>query len=360
MADDAPKEEKTEDATPRRREEAREKGQVAFSTELVAAIMLLAAAGAFLFAGPWLVDDLGKLVVASAEAAPRLAREELSIPAGASILAATCRAILPAFLAAVLPVVLVGVLAGYGQVGFKIAPKAVSLDPAKIHPGKGLQRMFSARSFVRSGLSLAKILFIAASMAVVAWLHVGALGSLAESEPGPLIAASARILVRCAAAGVLAILAIALIDFAFQRRQHERDLRMSKHEVKDELKSTEGDPHVRARIRRIQREVASRRMMADVPKATVVITNPTHYAVALRYERSEARGAPRVVAKGVERVALRIRELAEEAGVPCYEDPPLARALHAQTEIGDQIPEDLFQAVAGVLAYVYGLQREGA
>jgi flagellar biosynthetic protein FlhB len=135
---------------------------------------------------------------------------------------------------------------------------------------------------------------------------------------------------------------------------------MSKQEVRDEMKSTEGDPHLKGRIRRVQRELAARRMMADVPTATVVVTNPTHYAVALRYEDEERsqRSAPRVVAKGVDHLAQRIKELARESGVPLYEDVPLARALHAQCELGDQVPVDLYEAVAGVLAYVYRVQGE--
>jgi flagellar biosynthetic protein FlhB len=160
---------------------------------------------------------------------------------------------------------------------------------------------------------------------------------------------------------------IALGDFVYQRWQHENELKMTKHEIKDELKRAEGDPHVKARVRQIQRELARRRMMSEVPKATVVITNPTHYAVALRYDRdaSPARGtnvsarrAPYVVAKGADLVAERIKQVAREADVTCYEDVALARALHAGVEIGQEIPEELYQAVASVLAYVYRVQRK--
>ena len=168
---------------------------------------------------------------------------------------------------------------------------------------------------------------------------------------------AAEVLLKAVAAGVLVILFLSIIDLNYQRYQHEKDLRMTKKEVKDEHKNTEGDPHVKARIRKVQRELATRRMMEDVPDATVVVTNPTHFAVALRYDRSETEAAPRVVAKGVDEVALRIREVARSAGVPAYEDRLLARALHARVDIGDVIPEELFQAVAKVLAYVY--RQEG-
>ena len=149
---------------------------------------------------------------------------------------------------------------------------------------------------------------------------------------------------------------LGLIDLAFQRWQLERDLRMSRQEIKEENRITEGDPHVKARVRQLQREMATSRMMADVPKATVVVTNPTHFSVALLYDRAAEGRAPRVVAKGVDFVAQRIRSVAGEAGVLCYEDPALARALHAQADIGQEIPEDLYAAVAEVLAYVYRLQ----
>jgi flagellar biosynthesis protein FlhB len=168
------------------------------------------------------------------------------------------------------------------------------------------------------------------------------------------------------------VLLLSILDFAFQRFQHERDLRMSAREVREELKSTEGDPRVRARIRAVQREMAARRMMEAVKKASVVVTNPTHYAVALRYERDTVgdggdgkSGAPRasapvVVGKGADLVALRIRKVAAESGVPLYEDPPLARTLYAKVEIGSEIPLELYEAVARVLAYVYRVQGVAA
>jgi flagellar biosynthetic protein FlhB len=193
----------------------------------------------------------------------------------------------------------------------------------------------------------------------VALAHLGELSAMPGTDLGTALAMGANILVRCLIAGVLAMLSLALVDLVFQRLQHTKELRMTKKEVKDELKSTDGDPHVKSRIRQIQRELASRRMMADVPKATVVVTNPTHFAVALHYDRiGENGGAPYVVAKGVDLVAQRIKEVAREAGVIVYEDRPLARALHASTEIGDVIPAELFQAVASVLAYVYRIQGE--
>jgi flagellar biosynthetic protein FlhB len=220
--------------------------------------------------------------------------------------------------------------------------------------------MLSARSVVRTGLAILKIAAIAGVMATIAWLQLGDITTLGGGELGPVLAGTGYVAARCVAGAIGVVVLLAVLDLLFQRHQHGRDLRMSKQEVRDEMKSTEGDPHLKGRIRRVQRELAARRMMADVPTATVVVTNPTHYAVALRYEDEERsqRSAPRVVAKGVDHLARRIKELAREAGVPLYEDVPLARALHAQCELGDQVPVDLYEAVAGVLAYVYRVQGE--
>src|SRR5262245_65434183 len=180
---------------------------------------------------------------------------------------------------------------------------------------------------------------------------------MGSSELGPLLVALGVVLLRTSAAALGVILLLAVLDALYQRLQHERDLRMTRAEVKEEHRLAEGDPHVRARIRAVQREIAMRRMMSDVPEATVVVTNPTHYAVALRYEREGAASAPVVVAKGIDHLAVRIQAVARENDVPCHEDVPLARALHARVAIGQAIPEELYAAVAAVLATVYRLQE---
>jgi len=187
---------------------------------------------------------------------------------------------------------------------------------------------------------------------------VDQIARVGTNELGPLLAALGVVALRTTVAALTVILALAALDALFQHRQHERDLRMTRAEVKEEQRLTEGDPHVRARIRAVQREFAMRRMMADVPKATVVVTNPTHYAVAVRYEREGgASGAPMVVAKGVDHLAEKIKEVARASGVACHEDVALARALHARVAIGQEIPEELYAAVAAVLATVYRLQE---
>ncbi|MCH2106424.1 MAG: flagellar biosynthesis protein FlhB [Planctomycetes bacterium] len=358
MAEQPDKQQKTEEATPQRRREAREKGQVALSTEAVSAMSLAAVAGSFLILGGFLAQAVGGLVATSIEGVGTKGLITLESDTAAALVTDSIRGISSEFFLVVVPALLVAALVGYGQAGLQFAPKAVSLDPAKINPAKGVKRLFSARSFVRATMALAKVLVVMATIGVLAWLQAPKVSALGGAELGPALQMVGSILVRCVAGALLAILALGLIDFLFQRNQHTKDLRMTREEVKQEMKNTEGDPHLKARVRQIQREVASRRMMADVPSATVVVTNPTHYAVALKYDRDAADGgAPKVVAKGVDAVAQRIKKVAADAGVTLFEDRPLARALHARAEIGDEVPADLFEAVAAVLAYVYRVDR---
>lgn len=354
------KDQKTEEATPRRRDEAREKGQVAQSSELVAALMLMAGLGWLVVGGGRITAFAGAIVVDGVVNLGARGRADLSVPEAAKLIEGTLRPALFTLALFIVPLLSVGLLAGYGQVGFRLTPKAVAPDLSKLNPVKGVTKMFSARSVMRAVMAMGKILAIATTMIVVASGQIENIVRLGPAETGPMLVGLGYVALRCTAGALIAILALSLFDFAFQRWQQERDLRMTKQEVKDEHKNTEGDPHVKARIRSVQREMATRRMMAEVPKATVVITNPTHYAVALRYERDEAGRAqqdvPVVVAKGVDRVAQRIKEIARESNVVCYEDVPLARALHAQVEVGEEIPGELYAAVATVLSYVYKLR----
>ena len=361
MAEHDDREQRTEEATPRRREEARERGQVPLSTELVAALGLAAGVGALSIGGAGLARAVAGGIARGLAALGTLGTRELDVPTSAALLHASMSGVLAPLCAVVLPAVGVCALASYAQIGFRFAPKAIELDPGKVDPLRGLQRLFSARALVRTGLALLKILLISAAAGTVAWLHVNEIVHMSTSELGPLLAALGVLVLRTSAAALAVILALALLDALFQRLQHERDLRMTRAEIKEEHRLTDGDPHVRARIRAVQRELATRRMMADVPKATVVVTNPTHYAVALRYERAGARaGAPVVVAKGVDHLAQRIKELARASGVACREDVGLARALDARVKVGQEIPAELNGAVAALLATVYRLEGAAA
>ena len=360
MSDTADREQRTEEATPRRREEARERGQVALSTELVAAVGLAAGAGIMATGGGNLAHVVADVMRRALSSLSSLGTRELSLPESATLLSETIHGVLGTLAMMVVPTVLVCALTGFVQIGFRLSSKAIEMDPSKLDPMKGLGKLFSLRGLSRTGFSLAKILLITVVAATVAWMHVEKIVHAGINELGPLLAAVGVVVMRTTSAVLIVILLLGVLDTLVQRFQLSRDLRMTKAEVKEEHRLTEGDPHVRARIRSVQREFAMRRMMADVPKATVVVTNPTHFAVALRYERegtSGERHAPVVVAKGVDHLAERIKQIARDSGVPCHEDVPLARALHARVAIGQEIPEELYAAVAAVLATVYRLQE---
>ncbi|MEZ5989362.1 MAG: flagellar type III secretion system protein FlhB [Planctomycetota bacterium] len=245
------------------------------------------------------------------------------------------------------------------QAGWQVSFKPLTPDLAKLNPLAGLQRIFSLKGLVRALVALAKF----ALLGLTLWFNVGDrlpllfdLQNMPVEVAVPVVADLALDILWWIA---VPLLLIGIIDLLYQRWDHTRSLRMSKQEVKDESKNEEGDPEIRARIRRAQRELATRRMMDEVPKADVVVTNPTHYSVALRYERG-AMAAPRVVAKGVDEVALRIREVAREHEVPIWEEPPLARSLYAACDLDDEIPAELYQAVATVLAQVLRLKERAA
>jgi flagellar biosynthesis protein FlhB len=367
VAEEPDKQEKTEDATPRRREESREKGQVSLSQEVTSALILLVGLIVLIVSGSWFAQGAGTLVANAVTSLPLQGREELSEAGAAGWMTASAAHMAMAAVALIVPLFAVGLLACYGQAGFMITPAALAWDPARLDPFKGFGRVFSARGGMRTLMALAKILTITTTVVLTAWGQLPHLASLTGSEIGPIMAAIGSVALRCTSAALAAILALALTDLFWQRFSYERDMRMSKKEVRDEAKSTEGDPQIKSKIRQLQREMAQSRMMSDVPKATVIVTNPTHYAVALRYERDEPpqknkrrRSAPYVVAKGVDHVAQRIKAVGREHSIPTIEDVPLARALHREVEIGDEVPEQLYQAVATVLAQVYRMQEEGA
>ena len=356
---DQDKDQKTEEATPRRLQEARQEGQVAISSELMAALGLVVGLGSLVFTGGPLASAIGGLTVDVSSRLGVLGRQELDPTSAAGILESSIRSVIMPLLLVMLPAIAISVLGGYLQVGFQITPKAMALKLSKINPIQGWSKLFGLRGVMRTVMASAKILLITSVVVLIAWFHVDEIMRVGTNELGPLLSAVGTIVLRCLVGGLAVILLLAIIDLLYQRFQHARDMRMSKQEVKDEHKLSEGDPHVRARIRQVQREMATRRMMADVPDATVVVTNPTHYAVALRYERDAlVERAPMVVAKGTDELAQRIKKVASENDVPLYEDVPLARALHAQVEVGEEIPEELYAAVAAVLGYVYRMQGE--
>jgi flagellar biosynthetic protein FlhB len=341
--------EKTEPPTPRRRLEARQKGQVARSQDLSAAALLCGGLITLLMIGPELWRQLMRVMRLALDAAG--ATHAADLPSlGASVAVTAFRPV--AVIMAVL--VLIAVLVLYAQVGVLFTATPLTPNLNKLNPISGVKRLFSARTVVQLLQSLFKLGLVAG----VAYLTVSGFADqvvLAAGAAFPAMYPMAWELVYRLAIRLAAILLVlALIDFAYQRYRHEKDLRMTKEEVKEELKSMEGDPVIKRRRREVQMQLALQRIRKDVPQADVVVTNPTHYAVALRYD-AESMSAPKVVAKGADYLALRIREVAAAAGVPIVERPLLARMLYAETEVGREVPSKFFEAVAEILAYVYQL-----
>ncbi len=352
MADEH-REDRTYDPTPRRLEQAREEGQVARSPELATATLALCAAIAAALAGPALFrasgEFLGARLVIPREAAfdPAGTVHALAEQASAAFLAAA------PWLALLFAAALVGPLLLSGAV---LSLKAIAPDFKRIDPLSGLTRMFSWRSLTSLGVAAAKC----AVLGVIAWLCVTrALPELAMVGAADIRGGVGRVGDWLAFAGfslTAGIAAIALVDVPARWWRHRADLKMTREEIREELRESEGDPQLKARIRSLQRAAARKRMMAAVPKATVVVTNPTHYAVALEYREGTMR-APRVVAKGADRIAAKIREIAVDHRVPILEAPPLARALWRHTDIGAEIPQALYAVVARLLAWVWQIER---
>ncbi|MGR3910955.1 flagellar biosynthesis protein FlhB [Burkholderia sp. SR8] len=344
---------RTEAATPRRREKAREEGQVARSREL-ASFALLAAGfyGAWLLAGP-----SGARLQAMLRGA--FAFDRATAFDTHRMLSAAGTASAEGF-AALLPILaltgLAALLAPMALGGWLISQKTFELKFDRLNPIAGLGRMFSIQGPIQLGMSLAKTLVVGGIGGIAIWRSKDELLGLATQPLGSALADAMHLVAVCCGTTVAGMLVVAALDVPFQLWQYNKKLRMTKEEVKREHRENEGDPHVKGRIRQQQRAIARRRMMAAVPKADVVVTNPTHFAVALQYADGEMR-APKVVAKGVNLVAARIRELAAEHNVPLLEAPPLARALYHNVEIEREIPGSLYSAVAEVLAWVYQLRR---
>lgn len=344
---------KTEAATPRRREKAREEGQVARSREL-ASFALLAAGfyGAWLLAGPSGAHLQTMLRGAfTFDRATAFDTNRMLSAAGSASLEG---------LTALLPILaltgLAALLAPMALGGWLISQKTFELKFDRLNPISGLGRIFSIQGPIQLGMSVAKTIVVGGIGGVAIWRSKDELLGLATQPLGVALPDALHLVAVCCGTTVAGMLVVAALDVPYQIWQYNKKLRMTKEEVKREHRENEGDPHVKGRIRQQQRAIARRRMMAAVPKADVVVTNPTHFAVALQYTDGEMH-APKVVAKGVNLVAARIRELAAEHNVPLLEAPPLARALYHNVELEREIPGSLYSAVAEVLAWVYQLKR---
>jgi flagellar biosynthetic protein FlhB len=344
--------ERTESATPKRLEEARKKGQVPRSTELSLAAVCISAAAAIYTLGGSAAGKLAELMRRSLTLSPQQAVGEGVIwptlmDSGVHALLIILPILGATFIAALAAPLAIG--------GWNFSGQALMPQFSKLNPAAGLGRMFSARGSVELGKGIAKVLVVS----MIGWVLLKGMtpqmmGLSSEPLQGAIAHSAAlagySLLVLC-----FGLVAIAAFDVPFQLWQHSRDLKMTREEVKEEYKESEGSPETRGRIREAQRALARGRMMQEVPKADVVITNPTHYAVALRYDESRNR-APIVVAKGSDLLAAKIREIATENGVPLVAAPPLARALFRSVELGHEVPAALYVTVAQVLTYVYQLK----
>jgi len=346
--------EKTEVPTEKKRRESREEGQVAFSKELSSAALLAGIVLTLVATSPIILDAMRQLM--SQIFRDLAQRKELSIDSIFTLSGEILSIILPAFAPFAAVIIFAGIFASVLQVGVMITFKAISPKFNKISPLTGLKRLFSSQSLADFLKSMAKLIIVGFVGYLTYIDKITELNGLSVSTPESILIYNFTVVAEVAGKIVLALVAIAIFDYFYQRWHHEQQLMMTKQEVKDETKQTEGDPQLKARIRQIQREMSNARMMQEVPKADAVIVNPTHFSVAILYDR-DVMTAPEVIAKGADHLALRMRTVARENNVPILERPELARDLYANVEIGDDIPERFYKAIAEILAFVYRLRK---
>jgi flagellar biosynthetic protein FlhB len=340
---------KTEKATPKRREEARKKGQVARSADLSGAMVLLSSLFALSIWGPHMWQEIG----ASMRGTLSMISTPQAVTAGGigKLFMEGGRTALLAIAPIAIVCLVSGVLTNIGQVKLKPSLHGLKPDFKRIDPLKGAKNLFGPNLLFEGAKNISKVVIVGAITAFAVVPKLDDLAALVGMAPADLVSKLAHTVLGIAQRAAIVYVLIGLADYAYQRWRHEKSLRMDKQEVKEEQKAFTSPPEVRAAIRRRQMAAARARMMAGVPEADVVVTNPTHYAVALVYDGLKP--APEVIAKGQDLVAAQIRRVAAENGVPVVSDPPLARSLHATVEVGHQVPEELFAAVAQLLAFVY-------
>ncbi|MDA0151514.1 flagellar biosynthesis protein FlhB [Vibrio sp. Makdt] len=345
--------ERTEDATPRRLQQAKEKGQVARSKELASASVLIVGAVALM----WFGESMAKALFEAMQRLFSLSRDEifdtnklLEIAGGALV-----NLLFPLFLI-LITLFVAAVIGAAGVGGINFSMQAAMPKVSKLNPLSGIKRMFGLQSWVELIKSILKVALVSGMAVYLIQASQHDLMQLSMDVYPQNIFHALDILLNFILLISCSLLIVVAIDIPFQIWQHADQLKMTKQEVKDEFKDTEGKPEVKGRIRMLQREAAQRRMMADVPQADVIVTNPEHFSVALRYKQNQDK-APIVVAKGVDHMAMKIREIARENDIYIVPAPPLARALYHTTELEQQIPDGLFTAVAQVLAYVFQLKQ---
>ncbi len=341
--------ERTEKATPKRRNEARKKGQVAKSADINGSVVMLASLFALGSFGPKIVQTLENSMLSGLG---QIAHPDVVTQQGlGKLMLSTFSGALTAVAPLAGVCMVAGVLANVAQVRPKINAQALKPDIKKLNPQNGIKRLFGPSSAFEAGKGLLKVTLLGVMAFITVKPKIGEIAASVGMSPQDFLSATGTMILAVGRRLAVAYLVIAIGDYFFQRYRHEKSLKMSKEDIKEEGKQHSLPPEVRSAIRRRQIQAARARMMSAVPQADVIVTNPTHFAVALAYDGNK--GAPEVLAKGPDLIAKQIRKIAEEHGIPIVEDPPLARALHASVEIGHEIPEEFFQAVAQLLAYVY-------
>ncbi len=355
MADDEDQSSKTEDPTEHRLNKLREQGNVPKSREVNNLFMLIAMMLTIGLTFPALMesvrDFLGTMLVEVA------GRDIGNAPAIGRLMATAASWGLLALLPTFLILLVFAWFGGFIQTGPIFSADPIKPKLSKISFTSGFKKIFSMKSMMEFLKSVLKLVIIGAAVGAVIYFQKDEFLLLPGRSVGATVVLVWWLTLQMLAAALIVMILLATIDILFQRADYTKENRMSRRELKDEFKETEGDPFIKQRQRQIRQERARRRMMQEVPKANVVITNPTHYAVALQYEPDEGMAAPLVLAKGADHLAARIREVAAEHDIPFYEDPPLARQLYRDVDIGDEIPVDLYGAVAPIIAYVYNLKK---
>lgn len=344
--------EKTERATPKKREEGRKKGQVIKSIDLSTAISLFAFFLCLMIVGGRMGEKLTGMMIDVFTNRLNTNLSEENVHSLFVHLAVQSAEMLAPFLIVAL---VVGVAGQMLQVGFLFNPESIQFKLERIDPIKGFKRIYSLRAIVEFLKSVLKITIIGTITFSILWLNRENILATVNKSLADGLHTMAKVVLSMGLSAAIGLIILALLDYLYQKYDYEKNMRMSKQDIKDEFKNTEGDPLIRSKVRERQRQMAMKRMMQELPKADVVITNPTHFAVALKYEASEM-SAPKVVAKGADYLALKIKEIARKNEIVIVEKKPLARALYHQLEIGDVVPETFFKAVAEILAYVYRIK----
>ncbi|WP_018660077.1 flagellar biosynthesis protein FlhB [Heyndrickxia acidiproducens] len=346
--------EKTEKATPKKRRDTRKKGQTAKSQDINTAIVLLAVFLFLYFGAGTIGKPMSQLVHTSlTEYMLQDVTEQSIHKIFIEIVKQMASMLVPVMAVAFIA----GIVANLAQTGFIFTGEGLKPSLGKLNPLTGIKRILSIRALVELLKSELKMMLIGVVAFSVLWTNISDILNLPFKSAAASLQVVGHLTLSIGLASSIALFALAILDYLYQRFDFEKNIRMSKQDIKDEFKNTEGDPFIKSKIRQKQKEMAMKRMMQEVPDADVVITNPTHYAICLKYDETKS-DAPLVIAKGADYLAQKIKEIARENDIVMMENRPLARALYAQVEVGDVIPEQFFKAVAEILAYVYKMKHK--